>query len=327
MNGKTCLRYAAVLIFSIVSIQISLPTCLAFELSDEDIDIVVRGDSAVRASIGYRVDSLDWNIAGDQSGQNPNVYSELEFDDMKILQAGIETNLVINRIYSRVSIYLGEITDGNGTDSDYDDDNRQGLWSRSESAIDKHDVIDVTGGLGYEFDFFPRALRIAPLVGVSYHEQNICIKDGIQTVSTPGRTPDIGPFSDSLNSTYETQWKSLWFGMDIHLRIVSRLFLSSSLEYHIAKYEAKADWNLIDEFKHPVSFTHEADGRGIVSKIGISYTLARDWDTGLTYTWNQWNTEEGEDHSFPATGGMARTKLNEVNWDSQALNLSCSHTF
>ena len=43
---------------------------------------------ALSATSGYRLGELDWNIAGDENSQNPDIRSELEFEDIEIFELG-----------------------------------------------------------------------------------------------------------------------------------------------------------------------------------------------------------------------------------------------
>jgi hypothetical protein len=53
-------------------------------------------------STGYRIDDLNWNIAGNISGNNPNVLSELQRSDLHIFQAALRGKALINeRLYLR----------------------------------------------------------------------------------------------------------------------------------------------------------------------------------------------------------------------------------
>jgi len=47
-------------------------------------------------STGYRVDDFSWNIAGNVSGTNPNVLSELTWSDLEILQAVVSGRALVN---------------------------------------------------------------------------------------------------------------------------------------------------------------------------------------------------------------------------------------
>lgn len=291
----------------------------AVEMYDKNQDTRINGTIKIDARTGYRRDSLEWNIAGNIYGQNPNILSELEFTDIEIYQAGIEINAMLNRFYSRGSVFVGTIVDGTGMDSDYTYDNRHGLWSRSQFKIKDNNVYDLDLGVGYELTFFYNKFTAVPLIGLSYHKQNLRFTDGVQII------PDSGPFP-GLNSTYKTEWKSWWLGIDMCYKI-SNIHLMSSLEYHRADYEASADWNLIDDFQHPVSFIHTADGDGIVIDLGINYILSGNWSAGFNYCYYSWSTDAGYDTVFLATGQAAVSRLNEVKWESRSFNLSISYKF
>jgi hypothetical protein len=139
--------------------------------------------------------------------------------------------------------------------------------------------------------------------------------------------------------------------MDMHYEATTSFSLSSSFEYHIADYDAKADWNLRTDYQHPVSFVHKADGKGFVAKAGINYAFAltkastleikgderelpsekaedhKTWSIGLVYSWSKWSTDVGVDYLFLTSGITAATLLNEVNWESRSLKLSLSYKF
>ncbi len=52
---------------------------------------------------------------------------------------------------------------------------------------------------------------MTPLLGYSYHEQNLNITDGNQTI------PDSGSFP-GLNSSYDTEWQGPWIGFDLRFK-------------------------------------------------------------------------------------------------------------
>ncbi len=76
-------------------------------------------------STGYRSDDLDWNIAGDINGNNPNVLSELTWDDVESYQVKLQGSIVWpNIIALRGYANYGWVFDGDNQDSDYLGDNR-----------------------------------------------------------------------------------------------------------------------------------------------------------------------------------------------------------
>jgi len=101
---------------------------------------------------GYRRDDLDWSIAGDSSGNNPNILSELTWDDLESYQVKFQGNLVWpNIIALRGLADYGWISDGENQDSDYYGDNRTWEFSRSNNNSDDGDVWDVSLAIGYPF--------------------------------------------------------------------------------------------------------------------------------------------------------------------------------
>jgi hypothetical protein len=279
-------------------------------------------------SFGYRVDDLDWNIAGDASGNNPNILSELTWNDLESYQVKVHGNMVLPNILTlRGSANYGWIFDGENQDSDYLGDNRTLEFSRSNNNSDDGHVWDASVAIGYPFRFGHNFLgTITPLVGYSHHEQYLKITDGTQTI------PPLGPFS-GLDSSYETEWKGPWIGFDIRFHakkletFAHRIEPYFIYEYHWADYTAEADWNLRDDFANPKSFEHDADGTGFVIGAGVNIFLQRCFAMNFSFDYQDWSTDEGTDRVFFVDGTTAKTQLNEVNWSSYALSLGLSLRF
>ncbi len=290
-------------------------------------------EAEIGLSAGYREDEFDWNIAGNSNGNNPNVLSELTWDDLQIFQIGVRAKTVIGRgFYLRGKFDYGWILDGDNQDSDFAGDDRTLEWSRSNNNADDDDVLDASLGIGYQFRLAKDKCRVTPLVGYSYHEQNLRLTDGVQTVSEPGLAPPgvtpppLGPFA-GLDSKYEAEWKGPWVGLDVSVRPTEKLTMTATFEYHWADYEAKAKWNLRTDLDQPKSFTHDADGEGVVASLGLAYAVVKKCSLNLTFDYQDWSTDPGTDKTFFADGTTAKTRLNEVNWESYAVMLGVSYRF
>ena len=206
-------------------------------------------------------------------------------------------------------------------------DNRTFEFSRSNSRADDGDVRDASDGIGSPLTIGGDEIwTITPLVGYSYHEQNLTLTNGNQTI------PPLGPFP-GLDSTYEAKWKGPWIGLDLHFKareisvLPQRIETYFSVEYHWADYDADADWNLRPEFAHPKSFEHEADADGWVLGMGFNYILNPNLLLNFNYDYQNWTTDDGTDEVFFADGTTAITRLNEVNWTSHALSLGIIFRF
>ena len=284
-------------------------------------------------SAGYRKDNLDWNIAGDINGNNPNILSELTWSDIDIFQIKAGIRSVFNKVfYVRGAIDYGSIFDGSNQDSDYNGDNRTLEWSRSNNSTDQGSVWDATLGIGYQFKADSDRLKIVPLVGYSYSDQYFKLTDGYQTVSEPllappGETPlPLGPFS-GLDSSYEAEWWGPWVGIDLLFDPNEKMTFYAGFEYHWANYQGEADWNLRSDFTHPTSFKHNSDGTGVVMTIGGEFSLPKPWFLSLNINYQNWSTDPGLDTIYHADGSISQTRLNEVNWDSFAIMLGLTYCF
>jgi len=283
--------------------------------------------SAIELSNGYRVDQLDWNIAGNLAGTNPNVLSELTWRDIEIYQVNLGLKALINEgFYVRGALGYGWIFDGSNQDSDFQGNNRTGEFSRSNNGTEDSHVVDASFGMGYQFTLISGRLRFIPLLGYSYNQQNLTITDGFQTISTPGVTPPVGPFP-GLASTYKTEWFGPWLGLDLIVPVNEKITLSGSFEYHWASYEAEANWNLRRDFAHPTSFEHSADGTGLVLSLGGRYAFSDRWSLALTMNYQKLSTDPGIDRVYLVNGAISETRLNEVNWESFAILIGITYRF
>jgi hypothetical protein len=283
---------------------------------------------------GYRVDDLDWNIAGDINGNNPNIISELTWDDLESYQLKLQGRLVWpNLIALRGSLAYGWLFDGKNQDSDYWGDNRTFEFSRSNNRTDDDQVWDASLAIGYPFRFGRTVIgTVTPLVGYSHHEQQLNISNGFQTIATPGFTPPVGPFG-GLDSSYETKWRGPWLGIDMHFKaaevksFAQRIETYVTYEYHWADFEAVANWNLTNNFAHPKSFKHDTDGTGYVIGAGINCMLTQHWALNLHLDYQEWSTDSGTIKFYLADGTSHKQQLNEVNWTAYAFMMGLSLRF
>jgi len=239
---------------------------------------------------------------------------------LHIFQVKTDTQIVWNNILRLEGLFdYGWIIDGKNQDSDYLTDNRGGESSRSNNVTDDDDVFDFSLGAGLQFylnakeieELLSDQLKIVFLGGYSYHEQNLRITDGFQTI------PATGSFG-GLNSTYQTEWDGLWAGLEFS-GIKDRFTGLARFEYHWVDYYAEADWNLRTDFAHPKSFEHIADGTGMTLIFDGSYRLNNAWSLDLNVDVKNWSAGAGIDRTFSSTGTISETRFNEVNWISYAV--------
>ena len=290
-------------------------------------------EADIRFSPGVRYDRLDWSTAG--SGDNyPNILSELAWTDLYSHQWTLEGAFTVKpNFHWRGAVSFALIESGQVRDSDYDGDNRTREYSRSISETSDDYLWDVTMGIGPAFHPGKGRLMLAPLIGFSVHSQDLRITNGTQVIATPPRTPPLGPLDPALNSTFQTQWKGPWVGIDLRYKTdrhpsKSAAEFGLSLEYHFAaSYSAEANWNLRSDLQHPVSFRQRAQGQGLqVSGVwSILYNQRIGLNLGLKYQY--WTTSSGTISIFRSDGEILEARLNSVNRESTSFSIGVVYYF
>jgi hypothetical protein len=262
-------------------------------------------------SISHRNDNLNWNIAG----STVDVLSELKWEDMSIaqLQTAGEIHLK-NELRVRASLGYGVVNSGTNQDSDYKGNNRTQEFSRSISDAGG-DVLDASIGLGQKLHLRDlsagKSFYLTPFLGLSVHQQNLTMTNGVQVI------PASGPFP-GLSSSYDAQWMGPWWGAEALIETERGWSVKANLEYHLIDYSANANWNLRADLVHPISFKHTAKGDGILMSLGASYPFKKNWKMDFTLERHNWSTNAGNDQIFLADGTIGYARLNAVNWDSTA---------
>ena len=285
-------------------------------------------------TIGLRKDKLDWAIAGTPAGTNPNVLSELDWSDVDSYQVTLANrSRFLRHIYCRSAFSYASIQNGTVSDFDYDGNNRTLEWSRSISESSGDELWDFSTAGGYAFIMLDNRLLLAPVLGLSYHKQNLRITNGFQVLSERSPAPPIGPLSSQLNSTYFARWMGPWIGCDLRYLTDKRgpdylsMAFGLSVELHYADYYGEGNWNLRSDLSHPKSFEHEAEGYGICISGEWLIAMTGNWDLIFTADFQHWSTGSGTDRKFLATGGTAVTRLNGVNWTSSNIMVGANYHF
>lgn len=269
-------------------------------------------------STGRRIDDLNWNIAGTSPfGNYVNVLSELTWSNVESQEVRLAARVNLNRYLVKGEAGYGFITEGENQDSDFRGNDRTLEYSRSNNSADDGSVWDLSGAVGYRYGVKAPggSLELVPLLGLSYHRQNLTITDGVQTVTFAGG-PALGPFP-GLDSTYKAGWGGPWVGAEVAYD-AGRLKLFGGAEFHLVYYRAEADWNLRTSFQHPLSFEHWGNGNGIVISLGAEYNISQRWAFTVGLRASDFQVSDGTDRTYFASGLVTDTPLNEVNWESKS---------
>lgn len=275
--------------------------------------------------VGYRSDALDWNIAGDLSGANPNILSELSWSGLGAYMLDLDARfLVFDRLYFRGRYGTGSIFKGRNQDSDFLGDDRSQEFSRTNNDADAGRISEYHLAAGVQFTARDGRTRIIPQVGYGQLDQDLRMRNGFQTLDPLDLFGGVGPFP-GLDSRYDAKWKGPFLGLELEHDADRRLTLYGSAQYHQVDYRGTGDFNLRTDLAHPVSFTHEADASGVVLSLGGRYALTERLRLNGRFDYQNWRADPGVDQTFFADGSTASTRLNEVNSDARGFYLGVEY--
>lgn len=276
-----------------------LPVCIFLLLPIAPVKAQSKQAVELSLGAGYQQENFRWSIAGNSNGQNPNIYSELKWKKIggpsihAALQWNIWKALFIDAAYSRAFLTTGTVSD-----KDYAGDNRtQNIYDETFSGREGF-LQSFAAGVGYNI-LQQKKWTLAPAIGYTILKQRLFLAD-------PG-----GTYSN-LHSSYQTNWKGPYIKINTSLQINNHLKLAAGLGFQQLNYTAKANWNLIDAFSHPLSFKDDAKGYGLDGNIRYIVALGKAVNVYAGLSGYHSQTSAGVDELYLATGEVRKTQFNEA---------------
>lgn len=242
-------------------------------------------------------EELSWSIAGNSQGTNPNIYSELIWQDNYTCGLQAQALLKIQKYWMfRVSGTQGVVISGKVTDTDYaQDDRKDPVFYTQESASE--------GKMQSFSAHFGRQLKFN-----KYWFTSGCFGYGFSKRAWYLLNPAQG-----LKSNYQNSWTGFSAELQLGFRPDPKWEIQVNWSYQQLAYQATADWNLIEDFQHPVSFRHRAKGYGITTRLQYNYQLNTRFSLFGSGLWEKKQTGYGTDQLYKADGSTLYTRLNGAN--------------
>jgi len=286
----------------------------------------------VAVSSGYRQDKLRWSISGEDN--DPNILSELKWKNLQIMQIGAYGSYTSCRNYVvRASGDYGYIYHGDHTDTDYFESGREFPFSKSTGKAGKGSVYDLDGGVGYRVTSSCKRFVATPLVGYSFHGQNLHMYDGeseffIIPTSTGNITLPESPIP-GLDSSYRTRWYGPWLGIDFSAKVEQCAYVFGGFEWHFVNFRADGHWNLRKDLG---PFYHRANGFGYVATLGANWEIWDHWSIGVVSNYRNFRSRSGHEHGTIKVPGALKplefeAKFNGVRWYSWSASAVVAYRF
>ncbi|QEK50968.1 hypothetical protein FYC62_04215 [Pedobacter aquae] len=258
-------------------------------------------------SSAYQTDNFKWSIAGNSQGQNPNILSEVSWRNLKGPAFNLDIHLPISSKFA-LKANLGQffILNGRVNDTDYLEDNRTSPSFSADLESNKGYSRNFLLGLSYQLHL--HKLRLQPMLAYGLTQQLLYLQD-----------------DNNLNSTYKTNWYGIMAGLNLKYSLFKSLELNHTLHYHQLKYRAVANWNLIENFAHPDSFKHYANGYAVSGDTKAVFLFHPKINPFAYFRLQLWNTGKGIDEVFYANGTQSYTQLQDVARKSAALGIGIQY--
>lgn len=246
---------------------------------------------------GFQHDSFNWSVAGNSSGTKPNILSELKWKGLKSQAVGMGLNWHLWRSFSLEAHVTQAFTQaGKVSYQDYQGDNRTNITYDGFFDAGRGHLNQYQAQLSYAIRLGKH--HIIPYAGYAINNQTLYL---LGMVSQTGL---------DLTSTYQTNRKGLVTGMRATIRTGQHASLEPAFSYNWLDYHSHANWNIIRDFQHPVSFRQNAGGYGVEGSVKARFRLKPYWSVYLQGGYGYWTTDKGTDILYMGNGRTPVTQFN-----------------
>lgn len=243
----------------------------------------------------YQIDDFRWSIAGNSQGQNPNILSELTWENLQslgfntALSIPLKSNFAIEASINKSFVFKGKVND-----TDYSEDNRTSPTFNMDLQSNKSSTGLYTLGLSYSLQI--KNIFLKPSISYVIRYQTLYLREENNSF---------------LNSSYKPRWNGFNLGLQLNRQFYNAFAIDLYGAYSNLNYNANATWNLRDDFAQPISFRHKAYGFETNFATRLTYTK-KQFKPFMHFQTSYASTGTGIDEVFYKNGTSAFTRLNDV---------------
>lgn len=238
----------------------------------------------------YQIEVFNWSIAGDLNGRDPNVLSELIWNN-RYLGYKAETIFSYGNIETSISFDKVKAIEGKVKDNDYAGNNRE-FTTSSES-------FNSRGGSKRSVYILVGNKRLRNLQ-IGYHQENGDYR--------------LNHDLKGIFSSYNVKIKGVSIGYLYGNFFQNRkLSLTTRSIFSTNNYKGQGSWILRNDLKKDVSFFQKASGVEFFSNVNLSYNIYI-FSLGLGTSFKLSHYFKGIDKLYYVNGNSALTRLNNVDY-------------
>jgi hypothetical protein len=269
-------------------------------------------DFDIALSAGPEMEELTWSISGFANDATYlDVLSELHWHKLRTYKLSLGMRYYLKgKVVFAANLQKSFIHAGTVTDTDFQQPNRRDTVYHASYDSHEGSMFNTDVSAGYRFTLF-KGFSITPFIGYIRAGENLMI---LQDNTS----------KNDLKSTYQTTWSGIKLGVEVETRISTKTKMVIRADYNQTRYSASADWNLVEAFQHPVSFTHHANGFGLIPQLAVMYSVTPYLDIVLGGHVSYWRTGKGTDTVYLQHGQPLTTELNKVRRATKGVSIGVS---
>lgn len=256
---------------------------------------------------GYRNDSLKWKILNPQS--------EIEENWKNIGLGVVETNaqfLACEHYLLKVDFDFGWFSNNGSQRYSVESIIAPSSYYKSKP---RGNAYNLSGGIGYQFNFDCLRVSFAPLVGYSTSQQRFKNRNYVN---------EANPAGDDIlaHNNYKFRWSGPWLGFALAYQATCELQLYFDYYYHWTRFRGTVKEHfLLGQLPRHLR-SNNVNGNQFT--VGGTYTFCDYWSIGVKYDYKLYNGDKGKstieklDLSSP---------LRKLNWQSSTITLDIGYTF
>lgn len=274
---------------------------------------------------GYRQDNLKVTSFPSPAPNTPAQEFHVKWNSLEM--GVVETNaqfLACEHYLVKMDFDFGWFTNENGNQTTKAIQVGTGQLDQYLQSPTQGRVYDISGAIGYQFNWCGFRYALTPLLGYSYHYQNLTNRK-FKNVQNPDQSPNI-------KTNTRNRWRGATLGFTATAQICPEWLWYFTYEFHWLRFRAEIDeWFDYETPNETQSKIHQkvngAHGNEFI--LGTMYQFCDDWFLGLKVDYkNFWGSKGSFTVETLIPHAISPSQpLRNLHWDSFIATIDVGYIF